>query len=575
MSKKWHLLEPPQDKEISALANELKVDRIIASILLKRGIGNFQQAETFFRPTHDQMNDSFLMKNMETAVSLIQKAIDNQEKVLLYGDYDVDGTTSVAMMYTFLESKIKDLLVYVPDRYSEGYGVSEKAIDWAIEEKVNLIVTLDCGIKNPDELNKAKKAGIEILICDHHEPGDDLPDAVILNPKQKDCNYPFKELCGCGVAYKLLQAFSKNTVAHQSEIDDLLDFVAIATGADIVSVLGENRIFCNEGLKLLNSKGRACFDALLNVAGKSKPVNLTDVVFMIAPRINAAGRIYQAKTAVDLMISKNQEEISRLAKEIQAFNVERRVLDEQTTKEALEQILGFDDFETKKSTIVNKEGWSKGVVGIVASRLIERHFRPTIVLAEENGLLTGSARTVNDFDIHAALSLCSDLFVKFGGHTHAAGLTLQKENLEAFKVRFEEIVSKGIDLEDQLASIVVDQEINFDEIFKPGEDFGKLPRLKRILDQMEPYGPGNLNPLFVTRNVYASQCKILKEKHLKLTVCQPTYKLEIPAIAFNLSDKIDEVASGLPFDIVYSLEENTWNNKTTLQLNIRDIRAAV
>jgi len=576
MQKRWLIAESIQTLKVSQLSLAIKTDAVVAEILLQRNINNFVEAEKFFRPHLSKLNNPLLMKNMQKAVERINHAIVNQNKVLLYGDYDVDGTTSVALLYTYFSKKLTNLTFYVPDRYAEGYGVSQIAMEKAVADGVQLIITIDCGVKNKHEIDWAVEHGIDVIVCDHHEPGDELPNAIILDPKQKDCNYPYKELCGCGVGFKMLQAVQEANNYDKEELFNLLDFVAVATGADIVPVTGENRILTYFGLKILNENTRPNFQKLLDIAGKKKPLTLTDIVFSIAPRINAAGRINLGSDAVELLISTDENKIQEFAEKINAHNTERRALDELITAEALEIISNRNDGNEQRTTVVYKENWSKGVVGIVASRLIEKHFRPTIVLAEgEDGLLTGSARTVNDFDIHEALLKCEDLLEKFGGHAHAAGLTIKKEKIEEFKERFEEIVAAKIKVDELTPTENIDLELNFSDIFKPNEPIQTVPRLKRVLDQLEPHGPGNMKPVFLTRNVFSISAKILKEKHLKLTLTQPNCPFTMEAIGFNLADKIDLIAAGMPADIIYTLESNVWNDKTTLQLNVKDIRETV
>lgn len=575
MQKRWLITEPLPRNPVKALSNELKVSTVVSEILLQRGIKNFDEAKDFFRSDIAKLHDPLKMKGMHLAVMRLNEAMSKNESVLLYGDYDVDGTSSVALMYTYFKDKIDKLTFYIPDRYEEGYGVSQIGMEKALENGVNLIITLDCGIKNKSELDWVVERGIDVIVCDHHEPGDELPKAIILNPKQKDCNYPFKDLCGCGVGFKLIQAVQQNNRWNEEEVFDLLDFVAVAIGADLVTVVGENRLLASEGLLRFNTKTRKSFDKLLEIAGKAKPLTLTDVVFTIAPRINAAGRIHLGSDAVRLMISEDEDEIQLFANNINDDNTERRALDETITREAMEILQNDPSFETRRTTVIHKEGWSKGVVGIVASRLIEQYFKPTIVFAENDGFLTGSARTVNDFDIHASLALCSDVLVKFGGHTHAAGLTLEKGNIEEFKHRFETVVAQGLKAEDLHPTIAVDLEIHFADIFVAGESLQTIPRLKRVLDQLEPHGPGNMKPVFLSTNVYAVNVRVLKEKHIKLTLVQPDSEMRLEAIGFNLASKIDLVGSGLPFDIVYTLEGNTWKDRTTLQLNIKDIRETI
>jgi single-stranded-DNA-specific exonuclease len=575
MQKRWLITPPISKKEIESLSNALKVSAVVAEILLQRNINDFSQAEQFFRPDIKKLHDPKLMKGMDLAVKRLTGAIEKKQSILLYGDYDVDGTTSVALFRSYLHKKVENLAFYIPDRYDEGYGVSQKGMEKAVLDKIDLIITLDCGIKNKTELDFAVENGIDVIVCDHHEPGAELPNAIILNPKQKGCEYPFKDLCGCGVGFKFIQALQQKNKWDEKEVFDLLDFVAIAIGADLVTVVDENRILAAEGMKRFNDNTRKNFDKLLEIACKAKPLSLTDVVFTIAPRINAAGRINVGSDAVRLMISDDDDEIALFANSINEYNTERRALDETITREALEIISSDKAYANRKSTVVYQEGWSKGVVGIVASRLIEQHFKPTIVFAESNGLLTGSARTVNDFDIHESLINCSDLIEKFGGHTHAAGLTIKKENITEFTNRFEGIVAKGLNTEDLSPTETVDIEIQFNDIFNSGESLQSLPRLKRVLDQLEPHGPGNMKPVFMTKNVFAVSTRVLKEKHLKLTLMQPDTNFTLEAIGFNLADKVDFLASGIPADIIYTLESNTWNGKTTLQLNMKDIRETV
>ena len=575
MQKKW-LIQTPINKDIvEQFRSELKVDNVVAELLLQRNIATFKEAENFFRPNLNELNDPFLMKDMDRAVERINQAIEKGEKILLFGDYDVDGTTAVALMYSYLKKKYERIDYYIPDRYAEGYGISFLGIDYAKENDFSLIISLDCGIKSVDKVTYAKEKNIDFIVCDHHNPGDELPDGIILDPKRKDCDYPYKELSGCGVGFKLLQALIQKNQWDQSELFEYLDLLAISIGADIVPITGENRTLCYFGLKQLNDNPRVAFQELLKIAKKEFPVTLTNVVFIIAPRINAAGRLRSGKHAVELMISDNREEIEQIANEINNDNLERRELDKEMTEEALTQIASDVKYTSKKSTVVFNENWHKGVVGIVASRLIEKHFKPTIVLTESNGMITGSARTVNNFDIHEALIECEHLLEQFGGHKHAAGMTLSKENLTAFQVKFEEVVGKRIDIEDLAPIEKVDIELDFNEIFTTEENRMKIPRLKRILNQLEPHGPGNMKPVFISKNVFSKDIRILKDEHLKLTLTQPTCDVVLEAIGFNMAEKIDLVANGVPFDIIYTLETNSWNNRETLQLNIKDIRNTI
>jgi single-stranded-DNA-specific exonuclease len=572
MEKKWFVKQAINSTELEALRSSLKVDRIIATLLHQQGINSFEEAEDFFRPKLSDLHDPFLMKNMEIAVDRLSIALQNNERILLFGDYDVDGTTAVALLYSYLSQHTTKLEYYIPDRYSEGYGVSFKGIDVAAENNVGLIISLDCGIRSVDQVNYAKAKGIDFIVCDHHNPGEILPDCIVLDPKQVDCNYPFKELSGCGVGFKLAQGLAAKNNWDTAPLMNLLDLLAVSIGADIVAVTGENRILCHHGMALLNERPRPAFKALLKLAKRDFPVNLTDVVFTIAPRINAAGRLRSGKHAVELMITDDINAIEAIAEAINSDNSERKIVDQTITSEALEIIANDANYKNKKSTVVFKEDWHKGVVGIVASRLIEQHFRPTIVLTASNGKATGSARTVNDFDIHAAISSCSHLLEQFGGHTHAAGLTLSLENVAEFQDTFEQYVQKNLTIEDHLPTQSIDLEISLAELFAAHENRMKIPRLKRILEQFEPFGPGNMKPVFLATNCYATDVKILGENHLKLVITQPNTDLQIPAIGFNCADKEELVAKGLAFDLAFTLETNTWKNKSTIQLNIKDLR---
>jgi single-stranded-DNA-specific exonuclease len=575
MQKRWLIKSAVNDTTLEEFRSLLKVDKIVGTLLLQRGIQSFDEANLFFRPELSQLHDPFLMKDLREAAERINSAIANNERILLFGDYDVDGTTAVALMYTFLRKHYENVDFYIPDRYAEGYGVSYQGIDHAQAEGCALIISLDCGIRSVEHVAYAKSKNIDFIVCDHHNPGNELPDCLVLDPKRKDCLYPYKELSGCGVGFKLLQGLVQINEWNLHELYEQLDLLAVSIGADIVPVTGENRVLCYFGMQHLNAKPRKAFQELLLVAKRSFPLSLTDVVFTIAPRINAAGRLRSGRFAVQLMISENSDEIRQLALEIDEDNKERRTIDKVITREALEMIDADPSFLTSKSTVVFKQDWHKGVVGIVASRLIEKHFKPTIVLTESNGKATGSARTTNHFDIHEALTRCEHLLEQFGGHTHAAGMTLALENVEEFRREFDKVVESLITLEDATPEQEIDIEINFDEIFLPGENRMKLPRLKRILDQFEPHGPGNMKPVFLVRNVYATDQRILKEEHLKLKVVQPNSDVALDAIGFNLADKADLTASGVPFDLAFTLETNRWQERETIQLNIKDIRPTI
>ncbi|MGB0914702.1 MAG: single-stranded-DNA-specific exonuclease RecJ [Crocinitomicaceae bacterium] len=574
MQKRWQVKTPIDSTTVEDFRSKLKVTPIVAELLLQREISSFPEAEAFFRPKLDQLHDPFLMQDMDAAVERLQEAIEEGQKVLLFGDYDVDGTTAVATMFTFLKETLP-VDYYIPDRYKEGYGLSIQGIDFAHEHDVDLIISLDCGIKSIDEIAHARSLGIDFIVCDHHTPGDKLPDAIVLDPKRKDCNYPYDELSGCGVGFKLLQGLCDHNSWSYDKLFELLDFLAISIGADIVPVTGENRILCYHGMKLLNSNPRPAFKELLTLAKKQFPVTLTDVIFSIAPRINAAGRLRSGRYAVALMISENLDEINLLAEEINTDNIERRQLDSDITEEALALVDSDPNTDDKCTNVVFQSNWHKGVVGIVASRLIEKHYKPTIVLTESNGLVTGSARSIKDFNIYEAIAECSDLLEQFGGHKFAAGLTMKPENVEAFKMKFEEVAKKSLTKEMLIEEQNVDVELEFNEIFKPDENRLKIPQLKRILRQFEPHGPGNMKPVFISKNVYSTDVRALKDVHLKMSMTQPQYDVVIDGIGFNLGEKLDVVASGLPFDLVYTLEINKWKDRETLQLNIKDVRETV
>jgi single-stranded-DNA-specific exonuclease len=511
------------------------------------------------------------MKDMHRAVDRLLLAMDKEEGILLFGDYDVDGTTAVALMFEQLSSVHQNLNYYIPDRYKEGYGLSQAGIDFAMSENRTLIIALDCGIKSNELIAMAKEQGIDFIICDHHLPGEKIPEAIVLDPKRFDCSYPFKELSGCGVGFKLLQALYHQLDISTEKLFTSLDLLALSIAADIVDVTGENRIFAYHGLKRLNEHPRLAFQELLILAGKKLPMTLTDVVFVIAPRVNAAGRIRSGSTAVAWMLSRDENEIKNLAEEIHADNTLRRTIDQSMTEEALEQIAADENHPSQFTSVVFNENWHKGVVGIVASRMIESYFRPTIVLTESNGLITGSARSVGHVNLYEVLEACSGHLLQFGGHHYAAGLTLKKEDLIGFKNAFETEVKRILDSNPLEATQHIDLKIDLNDI--QTEWNGKLPRLKKILDAFEPFGPGNMKPVFFTSELYARESRILKEKHLKLNVVQTSSKLAFDAIGFNLAEKEPLTLNGMPFDMAYTIETNDFNGKSSLQFNIKDIRA--
>jgi single-stranded-DNA-specific exonuclease len=512
------------------------------------------------------------MKNMDLAVLRIEKAIENNEKVMLFGDYDVDGTTAVALMWKVLKNHLPNLEFYIPDRYAEGYGISIQGIDYAKSQNVSLIIALDCGIKAHDKVNYATNLGIEFIICDHHEPGESVPNAIVLDQKQKDCFYPYKELSGCGVGFKLLEAFFTKNQLDKTILYQNLDLLALSIAADLVPITGENRILAYFGLQIINNHPSLGIQQLLIEAKKELPLTLTNVVFILAPRINAAGRIHEGKKAVELLISEDLDQLKGLAKSIESDNIERRTLDSNITEEALEMLKLDSGFDSRKSTVVFDKNWHKGVIGIVASRLIENYYKPTIVFTESNGKITGSARSIKGLNIHDALESCSEYLEQFGGHAFAAGMTLAPENLDSFKVKFEEVVQNSLSIAEMVPEQSIDYDLNFTEIFTKNENIYEIPKIKRILNQLEPHGPGNMKPVFKSSNVFVEDVRVLKDVHLKLVFTQPNTGIEIQAIGFNLVDKIDLINSGKPLDILYTLETNSWNGKDSLQLNVKDIR---
>lgn len=571
MQKRWFIKQRPSSDSIRTLVNDLKVSPIMASLLIQRNLTTLPQIRSFFTPELTRLHDPFLMLNMHAAVKRLDLAIREGQRILVFGDYDVDGTTSVALVY----SALKDLApidFYIPDRYEEGYGLSYKGIDYALDNACSLLITLDCGIKEVEKVQYAKEKGLDIIVCDHHTPGAEIPDCIVLDPKQEACAYPFKELCGCGVGFKLLQAWYSKTGRNQDELLDYLDLVAIAIGADIVPVTGENRILCKHGIQRMNENPRIGIAALVEQAQRSFPLDLSNVVFTIAPRINAAGRLKSGSRAVELLLAESKPEATKIAAEIDEYNSERRLLDAQITEEALELIAQDEGFSNRKSTVVFQSDWHKGVVGIVASRLIEHHYRPTIVLTENKGEATGSARSVQGFNVYEAITACEHLLTQFGGHQHAAGLSLPLENIVPFREHFDAYVQQHIRPLDELDELVIDLEIALSDLFLAGESAFQIPRLYRMLEQMEPFGPGNDKPVFCARNVYADKQRILKGAHLKFDLVDPVNGVRLSAIGFNMSDKADVIASGCAFDCAFTLETNTWNDKTTLQIQVRDIR---
>lgn len=573
IQKTWLTKEPVNGELKSLLAKALSIPPVLAGILIQRGISTFDEARAYFRPSISNLHDPFLMKDMDRAVERIEAAISRKENILVYGDYDVDGTTAVALMYDFLSKLHPEISFYIPDRYSEGYGISFKGIDFAADNGFSLIIALDCGIKANDKVDYANEKGIDFIICDHHNPGDEIPDAIVLDPKRNDCNYPYKELSGCGIGFKLIQAIAQKRGLPEDSVYSYLDLVTISTAADIVPITGENRILAYHGLNEINSAPRPGIEAMLETAGKKLPLDITDLVFVIGPRINAAGRIHSGQHAVELLIAKTKKEALEKSQLLDDHNDLRKNLDKDMTRMALEMIATDPTLLNSKTTVLYSENWHKGVIGIVASRVMETWYRPTIILTGSNGKIAGSARSVKDFDLYEAIESCSDLLEQFGGHKYAAGLTMKKENLQKFIAKFERVVSDSITDEMLKPRIEVDAEIDFSELFLPGENPHEIPKFFRILKQMGPFGPGNMNPVFRVNNVKdAGFSRVVAEEHLKLHVAgnnQPNLKLN--GIAFRYGHLLDELQKN-PFDLVFTLEENYWNDKTSLQLSVKDIR---
>lgn len=550
----------------TVLANELKIHPIICKILVQGGIDSYDKAKKYFRPQLSELHDPWLMKDMQTATERIIKAFNQKEKILVFGDYDVDGTTSVATMYQFLASiYTKDLLdFYIPHRYREGYGISKQGIDFAKQNGFTLIISLDCGIKSVDLISYAKKIDIDFIVCDHHLPDEVLPPAVaILNPKQKDCNYPYKELCGCGVGFKLISALAQKLNISEEKVFCYLDLVATAIAADIVPITGENRILAYYGLKRVNEQPSYGIKALMFLSGMKKEMQITNLVFMIAPRVNAAGRMDDARKAVQMFIADSYEEALTFAEMLHTDNSERKEADSNITDEALEIINNNDDLIKRKSTVLFQSHWHKGVVGIVASRLTEYYYRPTVVLTQSGEVAAGSARSVNGFNLYEAIHACREYLIGYGGHFAAAGLTLLPENIEAFSTAFEKVVSDTILPEQLIPEIIIDAELNLEDIKTP---------FYNILKQMEPFGPENMRPVFISRNVMdTGHSKIVKEQHLRLVVKQKDTVLT--GIFFRSAAFLPIIHNGA-FDIVYTIDENEWNGSTSLQLKVIDIRPA-
>jgi len=597
MQKKWILKEQAEAEKIDELAESAGISKPLANLLLQRGINDSESARKFFRPDLQQLYDPFLMKDMDRAVERLEKAIIERENVLIYGDYDVDGTTAVAMMYVFLKSKCRNVFYYVPDRYTEGYGISYKGIDYAEEMGCKLIIALDCGIKALPKVDYAAEKGIEFIICDHHEPGEELPRAAaVLDPKRADCSYPFNELSGCGVGFKLIQAYASRNKIPFYQIKPFLDLVVVSIASDIVPIIDENRILAYYGLKQLNTNPRVGLRAVMKKSGitpppqrnkddrqfdvpttpckvtqpadepEFRPVKIGDIVFKIGPRINAAGRMDLGRYSVDLLVERNEAKAEEMACKIETDNTDRKTHDQNITNEALAVIDSSDELKNRRSTVLYNPEWHKGVIGIVASRLIDFYYRPTVICTKSNGLITGSARSIPDFNLYEAIEKCQSLLESFGGHTYAAGLTLKEENLEAFVEKFESVVDSMITDDIMVPRIDVDEALTLSDI---------TPKFFKCLEMFEPFGPGNMAPVFVCRGLTDSgQSQLVGQmhEHLKLTVVDESVNRPMSAIAFKQSEHFDAIHRGEKFDICFSLEMNTFRGKETLQLKVQDIK---
>ncbi len=547
------------------LQDVLKIHPVLCQLLAQRSVTSFDESKDFFRPRWEHLHDPFLMKDMDKAIDRIQEAMQHKEKILIYGDYDVDGTTSVALVYSFLRRYYLEMDFYIPDRYREGYGISIQGIDFAKENGFSLIIALDCGIKSIDKIEYANEKGIDFIICDHHLPGDEIPKAVaVLDPKRSDCTYPYKELSGCGLGFKLMQAFITTHQISEKELIPFLDLVTISIAADIVPITGENRVLSYIGLNQLNNHPSEGVKALIKAAGMKRELSISDIVFSLGPRINAAGRMDDAKNAVKLLISEHSEQADTNADALNVTNKARKEVDVNITAEALALLTDDPLQQQKKSTVLYQPHWHKGVIGIVASRLLDHYYRPTIILTESNGIASGSARSVAGYDIHEAIKSCSELLEQFGGHMFAAGLTLKKENVPSFIERFEEVVSATIDDQMLIPQITIDAELLPSDI---GNKFYE------ILKQFSPFGPHNMKPVFVTRGMIdTGQSRIVGTGHLKISLMSEGSPYRLQGIVFNGQEYYDLVKSKQPIDLCYTLEENEWNNTKSLEINVRDIK---
>lgn len=567
--REWRLRDSGDPENVAQLSAELGIDPVLASLLVTRGVHTFEEARSFFRPSLSALHDPFLMKDMDLAVARLEKAVASQEKILVYGDYDVDGTTAVALVYSFIRRLTTSVDFYIPDRYDEGYGVSQKGIDWASDNGFTLIITLDCGIKAIDKVKYAADKGIDLIICDHHLPEEEIPAAAaVLDPKREDCTYPFDDLSGCGVGFKLVQAYSQKNGLPFESLLPLLDLLVVSIASDLVTVVGENRVLAHFGLKRLNEEPRIGLQAMINLANLEQGhVTIDDIVFKIGPRINAAGRMESGRLAVELLTAETEEAAVTIGSQINDNNNERKSIDREITKAALDMVQDGTCCSSENAVIVYGPDWNKGVVGIVASRLVEAYYKPAFVLTKSNGFVTGSARSVRGFDLYEAISSCADLLENYGGHIYAAGLTLREENLPEFVQRIDKYVGEHISDEMATPIVDVDSEINFSQI---------TPKFFRILKQFQPFGPGNSAPVFLTKNVYddGNGRKVGPGgQHLKLELIQESQPYhQISAIAFNMASLFEHIRNGNPIDICYSVVENYYRGNSTIQLRIKDMR---
>jgi len=565
MDQRWIIRESPDKEIVEKLSKDININPVLSSVLIQRGISSYKEAKSYFRPSLNDLHDPFLMEDMDLAIERLNRAIHNAENILIYGDYDVDGTTSVALVYSYLKKIYSNVFYYIPDRYLEGYGISKKGIEWAEKNNIDLIISLDCGIKAIEMTKLANKKGIDLIICDHHLPGSDLPEAyAILDPKRKECRYPYKDLSGCGVGFKLLHGFALQNKLDATELFEYLDFLVVSIASDIVPVNGENRIFCYYGLEKLNNNPRPGLKALIDVAGLRGKVTVSGIVFGIGPRINAAGRMTHAGLAVELLISDSYKKAEHTALKINSNNNERRSFDSNITQEALKMIESDDKLKNAKSTVLFKSDWHKGVIGIVASRCIDKYYRPTIILTRSKNKATGSARSIDGFDVYEALAECSDLLDQYGGHMYAAGLTLDIDNVVSFQKRFEKIVEEKITEEQLTPHIDIDQIISLNILTQ---------KFLEILKQMAPFGPANMQPVFVSENLFVSnRPRILKDEHLKFYVHQEGNDTVIETIGFGLAQYFELIDSGMRFKMAYTIEENNYLGQNSIQFIAKDIK---